>query len=73
MKFKFLVDGVWRVDERLPITEDEYGVSNVVVVEQAVIMPQILHVDDGLPIMDIDGFDDRNHVDGVSIYWLFYL
>ncbi|KVH98109.1 Cystathionine beta-synthase, core [Cynara cardunculus var. scolymus] len=54
-KFKFLVDGVWRVNDRQPIAEDEYGVSNVILVEQPVIMPQTLLVEDGLPVMEIDG------------------
>lgn len=65
-KFKFLVDGVWRVDDRQPIAEDEYGVSNVILVEQPVIMPQTLLVEDGQPVMEIDGYDDRNHADGAS-------
>ncbi|KAI3737474.1 hypothetical protein L2E82_27478 [Cichorium intybus] len=65
-KFKFLVDGVWRIDELQPIAEDEYGVNNVVLVEQPQLMPQTLLVDDGLPVMDIDGYDDRNHADGAS-------
>lgn len=68
MKFKFLVDGVWRIDERQPISEDEYGVNNVVLVEQPQLMPQTLLFDDGLPVMDIDSYDDRNHADVVSIY-----
>lgn len=67
MKFKFLVDGIWRVDELQPIANDEYGVNNFIVVEQPVVIPETLFVDDGLPVMDIDGFDDRNlHADGVS-------
>ncbi|KAI3773531.1 hypothetical protein L1987_48061 [Smallanthus sonchifolius] len=61
-KFKFLVDGVWRIDEKQPIVEDEYGVNNVVVVEQS----QIFSVNDVLPVMDIDGYDHRNHADGAS-------
>ncbi|XP_023748461.1 sucrose nonfermenting 4-like protein isoform X1 [Lactuca sativa] len=65
-KFKFLVDGVWRIDERQPISEDEYGVNNVVLVEQPQLMPQTLLFDDGLPVMDIDSYDDRNHADVAS-------
>ncbi|KAL8252196.1 hypothetical protein R6Q59_035889 [Mikania micrantha] len=65
-KFKFLVDGVWRIDERQPIIEDENGINNVVVVEQPELIPQLFSVNDGLPVMDIDGFDDRNHADGAS-------
>lgn len=66
-KFKFLVDGIWRVDELQPIANDEYGVNNFIVVEQPVVIPETLFVDDGLPVMDIDGFDDRNlHADGAS-------
>ncbi|KAK1436758.1 hypothetical protein QVD17_02540 [Tagetes erecta] len=62
-KFKFLVDGVWRIDERQPIVEDEYGVNNVVVVEQPELIPQIFSVNDGLPVMNID---HRNHADVAS-------
>ncbi|PWA68623.1 CBS domain, Immunoglobulin E-set [Artemisia annua] len=66
-KFKFLVDGIWRVDELQPIANDEYGVNNFIVVEQPVVIPETLFVDDGLPVMDIDGFDERNlHADGAS-------
>ncbi|KAI3802575.1 hypothetical protein L1987_30713 [Smallanthus sonchifolius] len=61
-KFKFLVDGVWRIDEKQPIVEDEYGVNNVVVVEQ----PQIFSVNDVLPVMNVDGYDHRNYADGAS-------
>ncbi|KAI7727462.1 hypothetical protein M8C21_010805 [Ambrosia artemisiifolia] len=65
-KFKFLVDGVWRIDEMQAIVEDEYGVNNVVVVEQPQLIPQMFPVNDGLPVMDIDGYGDRNHADGAS-------
>lgn len=66
-KFKFLVDGVWRIDEQQPFAEDEYGVNNVVLVKQPELMPQTLIIDDGLPVMDIDSLDDHNHADDASM------
>lgn len=73
MKFKFLVDGVWRVDERQPISKDEFGVNNVVMVEPQELMPQLFPiVDDSLPIMEIDELRNRNHADGVSNFETFY-
>ncbi|KAI3673656.1 hypothetical protein L6452_39780 [Arctium lappa] len=66
-KFKFLVDGVWRINEQQPFAEDEYGVNNVVLVKQLELMPQTLIVDDGLPVMDIDSLDDHNHADDASM------
>ncbi|KAK9065172.1 hypothetical protein SSX86_016555 [Deinandra increscens subsp. villosa] len=48
MKFKFLVDGVWRIDHQQLFKEDEYGMNNIIL------------VGDGLPVMDID---DHNHAD----------
>ncbi|KAJ0579672.1 putative AMP-activated kinase, glycogen-binding protein [Helianthus annuus] len=65
-KFKFFVDGVWRIDEMQPIVEDEYGVNNVVVVEQPSLIPQIYSINDGQSIMHIDGYNGRNHADGAS-------
>ncbi|KAK9069850.1 hypothetical protein SSX86_010246 [Deinandra increscens subsp. villosa] len=62
-KFKFLVDGVWRIDETQPIVEDEYGVNNVVVVQQPELIPQMFPVNDGLPFLH---FDDRNHANVAS-------
>ncbi|KAI3686330.1 hypothetical protein L1987_80004 [Smallanthus sonchifolius] len=65
-KFKFLVDGVWRIDQQQLYKEDEYGVNNIVLVKQPEVMPQTLIVDDGLPVMDIDSLDDHNHADNAS-------
>ncbi|KAK1435707.1 hypothetical protein QVD17_01473 [Tagetes erecta] len=66
-KFKFLVDGVWRFDQQQVYTEDEFGLfNNVVLVKQPDTMYETLMVDDGSPVMDIDGMDDRNHVDNAS-------
>lgn len=65
MKFKFLVDGVWRIDETQPIVEDEHGVNNAVVVEQPQLIPQIFSLNDRLPVINID---HRNHADVVSIH-----
>lgn len=67
MKFKFLVDGVWRINEQQLYSEDEYGINNIVMVKQPEVIPQTLIVDDGLPVMDIDNFDDHNHINVVSI------
>ncbi|XP_076922592.1 sucrose nonfermenting 4-like protein isoform X2 [Bidens hawaiensis] len=66
-KFKFLVDGVWRIDEMQPVVEDEYGVNNVVVVQQPELLPQMFPpVNDGLSVMPIDGFNHRNHANVAS-------
>ncbi|XP_071690263.1 sucrose nonfermenting 4-like protein [Rutidosis leptorrhynchoides] len=65
-KFKFLVDGLWRVDELQPISEDEFGINNVVMVQRPEIMPQIFPIDDGVPPMEIDVLDNRNPADGAS-------
>ncbi|KAL7600171.1 hypothetical protein Lser_V15G21238 [Lactuca serriola] len=65
-KYKFLVDGIWKINEQQPFAEDEYGVNNIVVVKQPEVMPQTLIVDDGVPIMDIDSLDDDNPADDAS-------
>ncbi|XP_076927637.1 sucrose nonfermenting 4-like protein [Bidens hawaiensis] len=65
-KFKFLVDGVWRIDEMQPVVEDEYGVNNVVVVQQPELLPQMFPGPDGLPVMQIDGYDHRNQANVAS-------
>nr|XP_043636273.1 sucrose nonfermenting 4-like protein [Erigeron canadensis] len=52
-KFKFFVDGEWRVDERQRIVKDEQGVNNYVIVAE----PRL---------MDIDGSSDRNLDDSVG-------
>ncbi|KAI7730182.1 hypothetical protein M8C21_022735 [Ambrosia artemisiifolia] len=65
-KYKFLVDGVWRVDQQQLFKEDEYGVNNIILVKPPEIMTQQLVVDDGLPVMDIDGLDDHHHADSAS-------
>ncbi|CAH1428568.1 unnamed protein product [Lactuca virosa] len=65
-KYKFLVDGIWRINEQQLFAEDEYGVNNIVLVKQPEVMPQTLIIDDGVPIMDIDSLDDHNPADGAS-------
>ncbi|KAJ0902793.1 putative AMP-activated kinase, glycogen-binding protein [Helianthus annuus] len=66
-KFKFLVDGVWRVDHQQFFKEDEDGMNNIILVKPPEIMIQPLVVDDsGLPIMDIDGLDDHHHAHNAS-------
>lgn len=71
MKYKFLVDGIWKINEQQPFAEDEYGVNNIVVVKQPEVMPQTLIVDDGVSIMDIDSLDDDNPADDVSTHVLY--
>lgn len=71
MKFKFLVDGAWRIDEMQPVVEDEYGIFNVVVVQQPELLPQMYPVNDGPSVMPIDGYNHRNHANVVSIHILF--
>ncbi|CAI9283699.1 unnamed protein product [Lactuca saligna] len=65
-KYKFLVDGIWRINEQQLFAEDEYGVNNIVVVKQPEVMPHTLIIDDGVPIMDIDSLDDHNPADDAS-------
>ncbi|KAD5507742.1 hypothetical protein R6Q59_031477 [Mikania micrantha] len=66
-KFKFLVDGTWRIDQQQLFNEDEHGVNNIIIVKQPEIMQQTSLVDDGLPVMDIDGLDDQTDADNASI------
>ncbi|XP_076930871.1 sucrose nonfermenting 4-like protein [Bidens hawaiensis] len=66
-KFKFLVDGAWRIDQQQMFSEDETGVNNVIMVKQPEIMGQpSVVVDDSQPVMDIDGMDDHNHANNAS-------
>ncbi|KAF8390768.1 hypothetical protein HHK36_025296 [Tetracentron sinense] len=49
-QYKFLVDGVWRIDEQHPYVADEYGgMNNIIIVKEPEIVPSILRSEASTP------------------------
>ncbi|GFZ11901.1 hypothetical protein Acr_23g0002860 [Actinidia rufa] len=65
MQYKFLVDGVWRIDDQLLYGQDEYGgINNIILVNEPSPIPSSSHGPAFTPTMDIDS--DRNLQDEAS-------
>ncbi|XP_043724069.1 sucrose nonfermenting 4-like protein [Telopea speciosissima] len=57
-QYKFLVDGVWRLDENQPYVTDEYGmVNNIILVKEPELAPSILRSE---PLPSKSGMDVDN-------------
>ncbi|XP_043706337.1 sucrose nonfermenting 4-like protein [Telopea speciosissima] len=57
-QYKFLVDGVWRLDENQPYVTDEYGmVNNIILVKELELAPSILRSE---PFPSKSGMDVDN-------------
>lgn len=62
LQYRFLVDGIWRFDERKPCLTDEYGtVNNVIFVEEPSIPHAAPHHEPYVP-------GNGEVVDGISLY-----
>ncbi|KAK3042460.1 hypothetical protein RJ639_000184, partial [Escallonia herrerae] len=53
-QYKFLVDGVWRVDDQQLCVQDQYGINNLVLVKEPEIISLPLLIDAFQPCMDVD-------------------
>ncbi|CAN4086539.1 unnamed protein product [Withania somnifera] len=64
--YKFLVDGIWQVDQDQICVQDEYGaINNLVIVKESVSMPSVLlREDDQLKL--VSGFASNMHLEASS-------
>lgn len=63
MQYKFLVDGIWQVDQDQLCVQDEYGaINNVVFVKESVSMPSALIREHGQSKL-VSGFASNTHLE----------
>lgn len=67
MQYKFLVDGIWQVDQDQLCVQDEYGaINNLVFVEDSVSMPSALIREDAQSNL-VSGFTSSTHLEVSAI------